>query len=59
MMRRFESKSSLSDGQADFSFEELLSFITGAARLPLLGLSAFISLRFYSQVGNWLRIFCY
>ncbi|TWW58458.1 hypothetical protein D4764_07G0011770, partial [Takifugu flavidus] len=37
------------DGQADFSFEDLLSFITGAGRLPLFGLSTLISLRFYSQ----------
>ncbi|XP_029684059.1 valacyclovir hydrolase [Takifugu rubripes] len=38
------------DGQADFSFEDLLSFITGAGRLPLFGLSTLISLRFYSQL---------
>lgn len=59
VMRRVQSKCSLSDGQADFSSEDLLSFITGAGRLPLLGPSTLVSLRFYSQVGNWLRIFCY
>lgn len=57
LMRRFQSNCSLSDGRADFSFEHLLTFITGADRLPLFGLSTLISLRFYSQVGNWLRIF--
>lgn len=40
-----------SDGQADFSFEDLLAFITGADHLPPLGFPGLISLRFYSQVG--------
>lgn len=57
LMRRFSSEGSLSDGQADFSFEDLLSFVAGADRLPLFRLSTLISLRFYSQVGNCLRIF--
>nr|XP_020442851.1 uncharacterized protein LOC109952225 isoform X2 [Monopterus albus] len=39
----------ISDGQADFSFEELLAFITGADHLPAFGLSRNISLHFYSQ----------
>ncbi|XP_037627029.1 uncharacterized protein LOC119489002 isoform X1 [Sebastes umbrosus] len=37
------------DGQADFSFEDLLTFITGADHLPPLGFPGLISLRFYSQ----------
>lgn len=40
-----------SDGKAEFSFEDLLTFITGADRLPPLGFPRFISLCFYSQVG--------
>ena len=40
-----------SDGQADFSFEDVLAFVTGADRLPPLGFPRLISLRFYSQVG--------
>lgn len=40
-----------SDGQADFSFEDLLAFLTGADHLPPLGFPRLISLRFYSQVG--------
>uniref|UniRef100_A0A8P4GUY1 HECT domain-containing protein n=2 Tax=Dicentrarchus labrax TaxID=13489 RepID=A0A8P4GUY1_DICLA len=39
----------ISDGQADFSFENLLAFITGADHLPPLGFPRLISLRFYSQ----------
>ncbi|XP_035509464.1 uncharacterized protein LOC118321997 [Morone saxatilis] len=39
----------VSDGQADFSFEDLLAFITGADHLPPLGFPRLISLRFYSQ----------
>lgn len=37
------------DGKAEFSFEDLLTFITGADRLPPLGFPRFISLCFYSQ----------
>lgn len=40
-----------SDGKAEFSFEDLLTFITGADRLPPLGFPRSISLCFYSQVG--------
>ncbi|XP_031725580.1 uncharacterized protein LOC116395664 [Anarrhichthys ocellatus] len=39
----------VSDGEADFSFEDLLAFITGADHLPPLGFPRLISLRFYSQ----------
>ncbi|XP_075944560.1 uncharacterized protein LOC142946850 isoform X2 [Anarhichas minor] len=39
----------VSDGKADFSFEDLLAFITGADHLPPLGFPRLISLRFYSQ----------
>ncbi|XP_029285775.1 uncharacterized protein LOC115007178 isoform X2 [Cottoperca gobio] len=39
----------VSDGQADFSFEVLLAFITGADHLPPLGFPRLISLCFYSQ----------
>ncbi|XP_042272961.1 uncharacterized protein LOC121900595 [Thunnus maccoyii] len=39
----------VSDGQADFSFEDLLAFITGADHLPPLGFPRLISLHFYSQ----------
>nr|XP_008282516.1 PREDICTED: uncharacterized protein LOC103359089 [Stegastes partitus] len=39
----------VSDGQAEFSCEELLSFITGTDHLPPPGLPTLISLRFYSQ----------
>ncbi|XP_067369118.1 uncharacterized protein [Channa argus] len=39
----------ISDGQADFSFEDLLAFIAGADHLPPLGFPRLISLRFYSQ----------
>lgn len=42
---------SLSDAQANFSFEDLLTFITGGDHLPPLGLPRLISLCFYSQVG--------
>ncbi|XP_075901180.1 uncharacterized protein LOC142900652 isoform X2 [Nelusetta ayraudi] len=37
------------DHKADFSFEDLLTFITGAEHLHPLGLSSQIYLRFYSQ----------
>ncbi|XP_047444104.1 uncharacterized protein LOC125009904 [Mugil cephalus] len=37
------------DGQTDFSFEDLLVFITGADHLPPLGFPRLISLHFYSQ----------
>ncbi|XP_013885211.1 G2/M phase-specific E3 ubiquitin-protein ligase [Austrofundulus limnaeus] len=37
------------DGQAHFSFEDLLIFITGDDHLPPLGFSKQISLRFYTQ----------
>uniref|UniRef100_H3D450 HECT domain-containing protein n=2 Tax=Tetraodon nigroviridis TaxID=99883 RepID=H3D450_TETNG len=36
-------------GRADFSLEDLLTFITAADRLPPLGLPTLIPLRFYSQ----------
>ncbi|XP_045906489.1 uncharacterized protein LOC123971612 isoform X1 [Micropterus dolomieu] len=39
----------VSDGQADFSFEDLLAFVTGADHLPPLGFPRLISLHFYSQ----------
>ncbi|CAK6972814.1 uncharacterized protein LOC121900595 [Scomber scombrus] len=39
----------VSDAQADFSFEDLLTFITGADHLPSLGFPRLISLCFYSQ----------
>ncbi|XP_068581224.1 uncharacterized protein [Cebidichthys violaceus] len=39
----------VSDGKVDFSFEDLLVFITGADHLPPLGFPRLISLRFYSQ----------
>ncbi|XP_042370041.1 G2/M phase-specific E3 ubiquitin-protein ligase-like [Plectropomus leopardus] len=39
----------VSDGQTDFSFEDLLAFITGADHLPPLGFTTSISLCFYSQ----------
>ncbi|KAL6108345.1 uncharacterized protein ACO6RY_18896 [Pungitius sinensis] len=39
----------VSDGKANFSFEDLLAFISGADHLPRLGFSTMISLRFYSQ----------
>ncbi|KAM4547894.1 uncharacterized protein PAE49_016380 [Odontesthes bonariensis] len=42
----------VSDGQTDFSFEDLLIFVTGADRLPPLGFRKLISLRFYSQGVN-------
>lgn len=41
-----------SDGRTDFSFEDLLTFITGADHLPPLGFPRSISLRFYCQVGS-------
>nr|XP_033478032.1 uncharacterized protein LOC117254121 [Epinephelus lanceolatus] len=39
----------VSDGQTDYSFEDLLAFITGADHLPPPGFPRLISLRFYSQ----------
>lgn len=39
----------ISDGEAALSFEDLLTFITGADHLPPLGFSRPITLRFYSQ----------
>ncbi|XP_012706538.2 G2/M phase-specific E3 ubiquitin-protein ligase [Fundulus heteroclitus] len=39
----------VSDGEAYFSFEDLLLFITGVDHLPPLGFPNLISLRFYSQ----------
>ncbi|XP_034566721.1 uncharacterized protein LOC117831916 [Notolabrus celidotus] len=39
----------ISDCKADFSFEELLTFITGADHVPPLGFSRLISLHFYSK----------
>ncbi|XP_031138210.1 uncharacterized protein LOC116038146 [Sander lucioperca] len=39
----------ISDGEADLSFEDLLTFIIGADHLPPLGFPRLISLRFYSQ----------
>ncbi|KAM7012595.1 G2/M phase-specific E3 ubiquitin-protein ligase-like [Tautogolabrus adspersus] len=42
----------ISDGQADFSLEELLCFITGADHRPPLGFPELISLRFYTQEGS-------
>lgn len=39
----------ISDGQTDYSFEDLLAFITGADHLPPPGFPRLISLRFYSQ----------
>ncbi|KAK5869539.1 hypothetical protein PBY51_024247 [Eleginops maclovinus] len=39
----------VSDGQADFCFEDLLNFITGAHHLPPLGFPRLISLCFFSQ----------
>uniref|UniRef100_A0A3B4UYK5 HECT domain-containing protein n=1 Tax=Seriola dumerili TaxID=41447 RepID=A0A3B4UYK5_SERDU len=41
----------VSNGQTDFSFEDILAFITGADHLPPLGFPRLISLRFYSQDG--------
>ncbi|XP_071760322.1 G2/M phase-specific E3 ubiquitin-protein ligase-like [Centroberyx gerrardi] len=40
------------DSQTDFSFEDLLAFITGADHLPPLGFPRSISLRFYCQDGS-------
>ncbi|KAK2835161.1 hypothetical protein Q5P01_015645 [Channa striata] len=42
----------IGDGQADFSFEDLLAFITGADHLPPLGFPRLIALRFYSQEAS-------
>nr|XP_046247374.1 uncharacterized protein LOC124060441 isoform X2 [Scatophagus argus] len=42
----------VSDGQADFSFEDLLAFITGVDHLPPLGFPRLICLHFYSQDVN-------
>ncbi|KAE8293922.1 hypothetical protein D5F01_LYC06863 [Larimichthys crocea] len=39
----------VSGGKADFSFEDLLIFITGTDHLPPLGFPKMISLHFYSQ----------
>lgn len=44
----------LSDHKADFSFEDLLTFITGAGHRHPLGLSSQIYLRFYVQVSYFL-----
>ncbi|XP_071342480.1 uncharacterized protein [Trachinotus anak] len=41
----------ISKGEADFSFEDILAFTTGADHLPPLGFPRLISLRFYSQDG--------
>ncbi|XP_039983743.1 uncharacterized protein LOC120790376 isoform X2 [Xiphias gladius] len=41
----------VSNGRADFSFEDVLAFVTGADHLPPLGFPRLISLRFYSQDG--------
>lgn len=41
----------ISDGQATFSFEDLLVFVSGLDHIPPLGFSSSISLRFYSQGG--------
>lgn len=46
------------DHKADFSFEDLLTFITGADHLHPLGLSSQIYLRFYSQVRHFLVPLC-
>lgn len=48
----------LLDHKADFSFEDLLTFITGADHLHPLGLSSQIYLRFYSQVRNFPASLC-
>ncbi|XP_034035355.1 uncharacterized protein LOC117518352 isoform X2 [Thalassophryne amazonica] len=40
----------INEGRADFSLEDLLTFITGADRLPPGGFSKLVCLRFYSQV---------
>nr|XP_020510604.1 G2/M phase-specific E3 ubiquitin-protein ligase-like isoform X2 [Labrus bergylta] len=42
----------ISDGQADFSLEELLFFIIGAEHQPPLGFPDLISLRFYTEEGS-------
>ncbi|XP_040896369.1 G2/M phase-specific E3 ubiquitin-protein ligase-like [Toxotes jaculatrix] len=41
----------ISNGQTDFSFEDVLAFITGADHPPPLGFPRLISLRFYSRNG--------
>ncbi|KAG7514182.1 hypothetical protein JOB18_027312 [Solea senegalensis] len=41
----------ISNGQADFSFKDVLTFITGADHLPPLGFPRVISLRFYTGDG--------
>ncbi|CAB1446676.1 unnamed protein product [Pleuronectes platessa] len=41
----------ISNDQAEFSFEDVLEFITGADHLPPLGFPRSISLHFYSQDG--------
>ncbi|XP_026201828.1 G2/M phase-specific E3 ubiquitin-protein ligase-like [Anabas testudineus] len=46
----------ISDGQAEFFFEDLLAFITGADHLPPLGFLRLISLRFYSQDADKSRV---
>lgn len=43
----------MSDGEADFSFEDLLTFIAGADHLHPLGFPSQIFLRFYTQVCNF------
>ncbi|XP_017294905.1 uncharacterized protein LOC108249798 isoform X2 [Kryptolebias marmoratus] len=42
----------VSDGRTDFSFEDLLIFITGADHPPPLGFPKLISLQFYTQDTN-------
>ncbi|XP_074524613.1 uncharacterized protein LOC141789177 [Halichoeres trimaculatus] len=44
------------DCEADFTFEELLAFITGAAQPPPLGFSRLISLHFFSQDDSSLSV---
>ncbi|XP_034439600.1 uncharacterized protein LOC117760586 [Hippoglossus hippoglossus] len=41
----------INNDQAEFSFEDVLAFITGADHLPPLGFPRLISLHFYSQDG--------
>ncbi|XP_041646698.1 uncharacterized protein LOC121511905 isoform X2 [Cheilinus undulatus] len=42
----------ISNGKADFTFEDLFSFITGADHPPPLGFSRLIPLRFHFQDGS-------
>ncbi|XP_023129690.2 uncharacterized protein LOC111570912 isoform X2 [Amphiprion ocellaris] len=46
----------VSDGQAEFSFEDLLTFITGGDQLPAHGFPTLIFLRFYSQGASMSNI---